>query len=328
MRVVVRTNLGKGIGFGHFFRCLSIVTALKKISQVEDIFVLNEETQFIDKQKIVISENFDHNDISTIKSLNPDVVIFDSYQANSDYLKELSMIASLVVFDDNNDVYDRIYADILINGNLYATSLSYKSVKANTIKLLGPKYLVMKPEYWYIEDGKRQSLQGEGILVTTGGSDFFKLMPMFVMGLKNLHIKKKIVIGPGYEEDEIKEIETLVDDSFEIIYKPGNLKPYIENTKIVLTTASTTVYEVLTLRKVPIVYVAADNQIKLERVLKSYGVKSLGWHRQIKWENLESEVREVFDRFIYYQETLKKLYDKFDGKGALRVAKIILKELV
>ena len=153
-------------------------------------------------------------------------------------------------------------------------------------------------------------------------------MPKFVVKLKELPIKKRIIIGPAYEEEEILEIKKIVNDSFEIIHKPRSLKKYIEQSKIVLTAASTTVYEVLTLRKIPIIYSVAKNQIMLENSLKNHGVKSLGWYEEINWEKFGEEIKMVLRKLSYFREKLNKLYCKFDGKGALRAARIVLTQLM
>ncbi|HEW92375.1 MAG TPA: hypothetical protein ENF81_07515 [Thermotogaceae bacterium] len=295
-----------------FFRCFSISTALEDLSGAEIVFVLNESTFLLDNKKTIISEKFDEDDINMISSLNPDLIICDSYRADSLYIRKLGLVARLILFDDNNDLHEKVYADILINGNLYATDLNYDFAKETTIKLLGPQYLAMKPEYW---NEQLQNSRGEGILVTTGGSDPHRLMPKFIAKLKELPIKKRIIIGPAYEEEEILEIKKIVSDSFEIIHKPRSLKKYIEQSKIVLTAASTTVYEVLTLRKIPIIYSVAKNQIMLENTLKNYGVKSLGWYEEINWEKFGEEIKMVLCKLSYFREKLNKLYCKFDTKG-------------
>lgn len=323
MKFLFRTNWGENIGMGHLYRTLSLAKAIKICKPAcKILFDVNTNSELLKEFEVILHKDFGDRDLNDIKSIKPDMIVFDSYLANLDYLKQLRDISKLVVFDDNNDIYSEIPANILINGNLHAKELKYESSFKDTKFLLGPKYLVMNPEYWQLKKIK-DSDEGS-ILITTGGADFNKVMPKFIESLKSLNMKKRIIIGPAYENDEVTRIEKIVDNSFELIYKPCSLKQYVENSSIVMTAAGSTIYEILALKKVPIIYTLADNQLKVEEALKKFGVKSLGNFEKIEWDNLIFEIKEVMNSVEEYKKRLEPLYTLFDGKGALRVAKKIL----
>ena len=133
-------------------------------------------------------------------------MVFDSYLADSNYVENLAKERLLVQFDDNNDIYGAISADILINGNIHAGDLNYISKKKRTRFLLGPEYLVMKSEYWNLESSDQSE---KSLLITTGGADFFDLMPKFLEAVDKLPMKKRVVIGPGFRKPD-PEIEDVI----------------------------------------------------------------------------------------------------------------------
>ncbi len=313
------------MGLGHLFRCLSLAKAIKTIdNKTTIIFISNLEVKEIIEDEnfdFVSSEEFDDKDKEIIKNLKPEIIIFDSYLANNKYLNSLKKISKkLIIFDDNNDIYDSSIPNIIINGNLHAKELNYFNREKH---LLGSKYLVMKEAYWN-NDKLTKENDSNPITITTGGSDFNNLMPKFIKSLNDLPQIKNIIIGPSYTQEQIKQIENITDDSFNIIYKPKSLKIYIQNSEIIMTAAGSTVYEVLTLNKIPVIYSLAENQNLLASELKTYGIVNLGWHEDINWINLENIINKVLNNKDKYLNQLKNLSSIFDGKGALRVANKIL----
>ncbi|MBN2219281.1 MAG: hypothetical protein JW697_03285, partial [Kosmotogaceae bacterium] len=132
--VLFKTAANSSIGYGHLYRCLSLATALKQCG-VSSVFLANTEA----KSKIgeygldfVCSETFDYNDLEIIKTIRPEVMIFDSYLADLSYIEELAREHFFVHFDDNNDVYPEVIGDILINGNIHAKDLHYIRKKNGT----------------------------------------------------------------------------------------------------------------------------------------------------------------------------------------------------
>jgi spore coat polysaccharide biosynthesis predicted glycosyltransferase SpsG len=236
-------------------------------------------------------------------------------------LLKLKKISKLIIFDDNNDVYDSSIPDVIINGNIHAFNLNYDKKPK---KLLGPKYLVMKEEYWNSNFKGKNKCTNNDILITTGGSDSNRILSKIIEVMNNIDANKKIVIGPMFEEEYIKLIENKINKSFEIIYKPSSLKKYIENSKIIITASGSTIYEVLILKKPPLIFTIAKNQELIAKELEKFGVINLGNYDNLNFSNLGKVIHETINNLEVYINKLKKLFDLFDGKGAIRVAKSIL----
>lgn len=329
MKVVFQTNAGKNIGLGHLMRCIAFAQAIQHVKlESQVIFYINKTAKKLipNKFQVFYFNEFGDRVLKEIYFQNPDLVVFDSYLATREYLEDLRQISTFIQFDDNNDIYGSIVASVLINGNLHSKSLGYISKYDDTLFLLGPKYLVMKPEYWNLSKYKED---GEGILITTGGSDLYNLIPKFFDALKPLKTRKRFVIGPAFSNTQGKILSDMIkDDPFsEIIRRPSSLKSYIADSEVVISASGSTVYEILTLRKIPIVFTIAQNQRLIAHKLHQEGVPYLGWYNQVDWKNLFSTVLKVLNNKAYFLKKFKKLFEQFDGKGALRAADIILKKV-
>ena len=326
--ILFKTAASSSIGFGHLFRCLSLATALKQCG-VSSVFLANAEA----KSKIaeygldfVCSETFDYNDLEKIKTIEPEVVVFDSYLADLSYIEELARKHLLVHFDDNNDVYPEVIADILINGNIHAKDLHYIRKKNGTRFLLGPKYLVMKSEYWNLESS---DLSEKGLLITTGGADFFDLMPKFLEALGKLLLKKRVIVGPGFSESQIRKLGMLSEslEDCELIHRPSSLKEHIAQASIVVSASGSTTYEILTMKRLPVIFTLADNQRLIAEKLESFGITNLGWYENIDFEKLPELILQEISIKDSKEKRLSPLFSQFDGKGALRTAKAIVDEV-
>lgn len=319
-KIAIRVLGGKGIGYGHYYRCLSLAKAIRLLNEdIDVLFIINQELE-----KLMIDTNFEFivcNDIKedckTIDNLNIDLFIFDSYLGNDEYLGNIKEKSKLMLVDDNNDIYDSTIPDIIYNGNIHAEKLGYPNIDGQ-LRLLGPKYLIMKEEYW--DSDMDKGVEKDGILVTTGGTDEYGITLNILKKIKDLDIKIRIIIGLGYMDDYIKEIEDIKTGDVELIYKPSSLKSYISSSKMVITAGGSTVYEVLSQRSMLSVFSIADNQDLICKELNDMGVEYLG-----KYPNIEySRLRESLEKLEEDCKFDEKIFDMVTGEGSKSVANEII----
>jgi len=320
MRVVFRTEGGSSVGMGHLSRCLSLSHAIAEEAEV--VFIVNKEvSDYVRSQgyDALLSDVFNKSDITKIRELKPDLIIVDSYHANSNYVDSLRRIAKVALFDDNGE-HNPITAHCVINGNLHAFEINYEKARADVSFLLGPEFLVMKPEYWCVETDSIS--EGEGILITVGGADFHHLIPRFMGALKELPLVKRLIVGPFVSSKELHWIEKH-SEGFEIIWKPTSLKRHIERSKLVLTAAGSTVYEVLLLGRQLTVYSLAENQIPIARALARYGIPYLGEIESLNWREFPIKIKREYSKSNTITLNAKAI--GLDGKGALRLKEKLLR---
>ncbi|MDU5079760.1 hypothetical protein [uncultured Tissierella sp.] len=319
-RIVIRTLGGRKIGYGHFYRCLSLAKAIRLLDKDIDItFIINEELENLIANtgfKFIISSDL-KKDYKIMDKLNINLFIFDSYLGNNEYLINVKEKTKLMLIDDNNDIYDSSIPDIIYNGNIHAESLGYSDIEGQ-LKLLGPKYLVMKEEYW--DNNTDLNSNKDGILITTGGTDEYGITLKILEEIKDLDIKIKIIIGPGYTYDYIKKIEEIKMENVELIYKPNSLKRYIASSKLVITAGGSTVYEVLSQRSIPIIFSIADNQDLICKELSDIGIEYLGKYPDINYNMIINNIKRSNIR-IYSKD---EMFSLIKGDGAKVTAEILM----
>jgi UDP-2,4-diacetamido-2,4,6-trideoxy-beta-L-altropyranose hydrolase len=323
--IIFRTNGGKTIGLGHLYRCLSLAkTILKLKPTIEIIFIINAEIEGLIKEfRTIISETWDEQDLILIQSLAPKVVVVDSYLSNEKYLSQLSKLSTLVQFDDNNDIYPTLYCKVLINGNIYAEQLKYHTKSKDVLYFLGPKYIILKDDI----ETNIEKPKSDDILITTGGSDPFNLMVKFISALKDLQYTKTIIVGPAYSDQQIDQIRTNINHTCRLVLKPSSLKADILKSLIVITASGSTIYEVFTLKRIPIIYCVAQNQKNIYETFKKQDIITLGWYNQIDWNALSKTINKSIASKTQILDRLNPLFSLYNGTGKIIIAQKII-ELV
>lgn len=323
-RIVIRTLGGKGIGYGHYYRCLSLARAMKLVeADIEIIFIINYDLEILIKNiefDFIVHHTL-REDYDVISKLNIDLFILDSYLADNNYLKRIKEQGKLMLVDDNNDIYDSTIPDIIYNGNIHANDLGYANIDGQ-LRLLGSKYLVMKEEYWNRKEGA--DTNKEGILITTGGTDEYGIILGMLQAMSSLDVKTQVILGPGFKKKYIIEIENIKKSSVELIYSPKSLKKYIYSSNIVITAGGSSVYEVLTQSSIPILFSIADNQDLICKKLGGLGIEYLGKYPDIDYTRLVKIIETPEYRKIDFSDQIFKLVN---GDGARLVAKTILLEI-
>lgn len=320
MRILFRTLGGKSIGFGHYFRCLSLAKAFRSYDQgIEIVFLINDELKEIIEGEGI--KYYCNNRMSTdkliIKKEAPNLIVFDSYEGDDDYLQMLKSETRVALIDDSNNLYDTSICDYIINGNAYANELGY-SISSNTKYLLGSKYLILKEEYWdsLIDVGRVE----DGILITTGGTDNYSVSYKLLWALKDLDITKRIIVGPGYSMNLIEKLANLKCDK-EIIIKPNSLKEYIDSSRYIISACGTTIYEILSRGKWPVIFSIADNQDIGCNYFKEKGIIHCGKYPNIDYDMVARHIKNNMSKKCI---KTNKYGLNIDGNGANRIVKEII----
>ena len=323
--IVIRTLGGGNIGYGHFYRCLSLSKAIRlEDKMINIIFLINNDLVDLIKHtdfQYIVSNKLG-NDYKVIKDIDMDLFILDSYLGNNEYLRMIKSLTKLMLIDDNNDIYDSSIPDIIYNGNIHAEKLNYKETKGQ-LRLLGTKYLIMKEEYWN-DDKNEGKINKDGILITTGGNDQYEVAIKILEEIKDIGLNIRVIIGPGYKDDYIKRIKKIKNKNIELIYKPDSLKKYIRESKIVITAGGSTVYEVLSQNSMPIVFSIADNQDLICRELEDRGFEYLGKYPEIEYCKLKMIIKERFNIEI---NSFDEKLDWSNTKGYLKIKEEIIKSI-
>ena len=146
MNVVILTEGGKNIGFGHVARCSSIYQAFEQFNISPKLIINGDDSVKSILPNIDVDIKNWIEDLSVISEV--DIVIVDSYLANIDVVTEISNCVPLVAYVDDNNRLD-YPKGVVINGTLDASNMNYQK-RENVTYLLGNEFIPLRKDFWDI----------------------------------------------------------------------------------------------------------------------------------------------------------------------------------
>ena len=256
-------------------------------------------------------------------------VVVDGYFFGSDYQKTIKESGLHLLFIDDNGHADHYYADIVLNQNLHATEKLYHNREPYTKLLLGPKYVLLRREFWPWRGWKREIPKvARNILVTLGGSDPEKVTHKVIQALQQIEIDELealVVIGAGnYQYEGLNKL--LEHSKYNIrlqsnVLDMPNLMAWAD---IAISAGGSTAWELAFMGLPSIILVIAENQISVaDRLGKDGFAINLGWHKDIKSAEISINIKNLLDNFNYRSEISNAVKELVDGEGAPRITEIM-----
>ena len=346
--IFVRVDSGYDIGFGHAIRCLSLAQTLKKMN-FEICFISKKERGnisklFEDKGFTVyyIQNSYSKskkndiikNDVNqTVKIITKHKaksswIIVDHYDLDFKWEKSLrKFVDKIIVIDDLARKHD---CDLLLDQN-YNKNLKTrysKLVPKKCIKLLGPKYALLRGEFLILRKSVKPRKNFKRILVSFGGSDPTNETGKVLSAIKILKTNKQflevnVVIGKSDKnKHKIKQLCNSIPNAklYESVYNIGKLMCKAD---LAVGAGGSSTLERLCLGLPSIVSIIATNQEESTMALGKKGyiinvdsAKNLTIKKYVEiFENLDVKKLQSISR-----NSLKVV----DGKGGMRVAKTIM----
>jgi UDP-2,4-diacetamido-2,4,6-trideoxy-beta-L-altropyranose hydrolase len=305
MRLYIRVDANGKIGIGHIMRCISLAQSWKDrggevtfISCCDDIL----SRKIKEEGFSLISVNAD-NDLETTLTLankdNKSWFVLDGFHFTPEYQESIyDTGVSLLVIDDTNHL-PYYHANIILNQNIYASSLRYVC-NEGCLRLLGSSYTLLRREFMKYQKSEHFiSEEPKRILVTLGGSDPNEVMLKIKESMKRLAMDVKVVSGvQSLSVIDMPELMTWTD--------------------MAVSAAGSTCWELLFMGVPTLVVVTYDHQNKVaeslekEKVCKTVNVTNL-------IEELLSLVKDKRQR----EEKSRLGRQLIDGNGANRVVSIM-----
>ncbi|WP_456392075.1 UDP-2,4-diacetamido-2,4,6-trideoxy-beta-L-altropyranose hydrolase [Persephonella sp.] len=329
IKVFILTEGSKKIGFGHITRCLSLYQAFEE-KGIKPKFIINGDDSIVDLIKDTSYEILDwltDRNIILDKIYGADIVIIDSYLADSDFYKEISSIAKIPVYIDDNRRID-YPKGVVVNGNIYAKDLNY-SKKEGITYLLGTKYTPLRKEFWKVPE-KEIRKNVESVMITFGGDDIRSMTPKILKLLSEEYpdLKKNVVIGKGFKN--IEEIKYVADKNTNLIYYPDaeGMKKIMLESDIAISAGGQTLYELARVGVPTIAVAVADNQLgNVKGWHEANFIEYAGWWAE---RYVLKNVKFFLDRLNNFALRKKKslIGKKFvDGKGSRNIIDFLINEV-
>lgn len=325
----IRVDMGKKIGSGHFYRCLSLAEEICKQGK-KVIFIVKNKDEFlyhIGNKKIpfitIESENI-RDEIKSCKNILGSIknLIIDLPMHNELYGESFYGICKTAIIDDLGNM--KVFSNYLFNGSIVDSYHNYKKINKKSQICVGPKYMILRREF--LDKRKEYSVSKreiKNILLTFGGSDESDLAKRFIhfFGKKNYQITA--VIGPSFKKNDMLIDYANKFDNVKIKTSVKNMASLFIKQDLVISSSGITSYELACLG-VPSILIPVDkHQLPTALSMENNGCAvNYGY-----WDDDFTRIEKIISILDNY-ENRKKIYQLgrkiIDGKGCLRVVKNLL----
>lgn len=303
-KVFLYAEGGFKLGLGNIYRTIALAKEFIKKGIIELYFITSSESyvkNIIKNQSIEVISFKNHNFfIDIIKGAKPDILIIDNINIQDELVKSIRVYVKKLVHIGNISNANR-YADLVVNaiiGTNYKNKISID--RYNTKYLEGPKYLVLRDEFYEKKNNYKYKRQLNKILLSFGGTDQANLTTKVLNKLNRIKIKKEIdiILGAGFKfVDELnREISGNNIHSIKVFKNVSNISDMMLNTDLLFTSPGTTLYEACRLKIPAISFYQNKEQEEMHRAYKF----ALDFHELMNFEEYIRDFYECYDLYLKY----------------------------
>lgn len=276
MNIIIRTDASVAIGSGHVMRCLTVAKKLRYEGCQVKFWMEPLEGNLID---YVTGEGFENITCAE----QADLYIVDHYGLDKQWEQMIRKFTTKIfVIDDLAREHD---CDVLLDQNAvphYETR--YDSlVPGHCIKLLGPKYLIMRDEFIEARQQLRQrTAQVNRLLVFMGGTDPTNETRIILMALDGFTFQHiDVVVGNG-NPMKARVQDVCFSKGYHYHCQIDYMAELMQLADFAIGAGGATMWERCYVGLPSSATIVADNQSVTTEFAASLGVvKNLGWHEQV-----------------------------------------------
>lgn len=268
-----RTDASQSTGVGHLMRCLALAQALSE-QRVECRFIVRLATLPFCKSRIdwmwpvyTISDVIDINhELSwfsdNLEFSKTDILILDGYQFNAEYISALQQYKiPVILFDDNND-RGKMPVQMVINGAENGVALGYEHTMTNAKHCLGSQYRLLRSEFR--TEAPQEISHRHSIAIVMGGTDPLGLIVPLLeeLQMQNLDIPVRVLVNDSYSHlQALQQTIAQCDFAIQLLVNASDLANIFNNSRLVISAAGGTQFELLVMHTPSILLAVADNQV-------------------------------------------------------------------
>ncbi len=330
IKIAIRADGGPKIGMGHITRCLALAEELAGDNCIITFIIKRDETTI----DLISSKGFKtialprlsfDEEINFMKIVVKcfDILITDSYDIDLKYLMEMKNTGIYLITIDDLNHLESYPSDVVINGNIYAEDLNYKSTYGNTQFLLGPEYILLRKEFIGLSQRKINK-KCNNILITMGGSDPVHFSLSISEQLIDLGIKLHVVIGPAFDEQYKSFLMDFASHHGNVsLYKSlpaDRMRDLMLKADVGISAGGSTLYELAATGTPTIALIAADNQ--LMNVKKMSSLHMINVNNDIA--DIKNDTERLINDFDERSRLCNSMKDIFNISGHAKIKEIIL----
>ena len=340
MRLFIRTNFNKKIGFGHFSRCVRLASYfasrgikskiyLDKKNNLDNFF--SEKKNFEIKNLYLNKDCFQNQSSDArlfMKKINKNtIVLVDDYRLDHRWEKLVSKKAyKILSIEDQNKVFH--YSDYIVNSNpKYIDHSNYiKKNKKICSYLLGPKFSIINNEKLIKKKSNKKNITfyfgGAGNLIF-----YYKILNYIILNKKipsNVNIN--IIVGPLCKNKELIYLLNKKNKHIKIYDNTNNLNEVLSKTDLLISSSGMISNEANYFNIPGLYFQVANNQ-----KIKNKYLEKIGMYFNLQLTDLKKfkKVSELICLMFDNLEILKKTYKstiKIDGFASKRIFQHLFKK--
>lgn len=351
MNVIIRVDASVEIGLGHVMRCLTLAGGLVKqgfnveficratnghaanyiVQKGYKIFLLDEIKESLWN---FTSMNWIDDAIETKNYINSlegtiDLLIVDHYSIDERWENFIRPYVNTILVID--DLANRQHCcDILLDQNYYFDRQTrYESlVPENCLRLLGPKYALLRDEFMDLVSLVNPKKQLQHILLFMGGSDPTNETEKVIKYILPIISKRKIIVDVVVGSINIhkNKIKKICSEQKYLNYycQIDNIAELMMKADFCIGAGGATTWERCALGLPTATVVIAENQRKITEDVAKYGAcYYLGDLESFTQENVQKVLLNSMSNIDKLNTMSKRCRKLVDGKGTSRVIKEI-----
>lgn len=177
MKIAIITDGNNTLGMGHVYQSITLANLLKTNTQADILFVTKSDQKVVD---LICESNFpvffhpnDESIFNFLESRNLDKIIFDKLDVPPDLAKKIKegINAKLIIFTNLTEANK--YADVTVMAGMGSDfkNIYSKNTDRGRVEFWGPKYWLLRPEFYAIRPSKSKPVDIKNIMLIFGGAD-------------------------------------------------------------------------------------------------------------------------------------------------------------
>jgi UDP-2,4-diacetamido-2,4,6-trideoxy-beta-L-altropyranose hydrolase len=338
--LIIRADADSDVGAGHVMRCLSLASGWTRMGG-NSVFLgkigstaLRGRVEREGFERLQLERTHpDPLDLeTTLRTLHGRALggpggecwlALDGYRFCSAYQEAIKAAGfRLLVLDDNAHLA-RYHADLLLNQNLGADTLSY-SADHDTHCLLGPRYALLRPEFCRWKNWARNvPASARNLLITMGGADPANVTLKVVQALRHLNAKNldvRVVVGSENPNSAILHSVTTGVTGVQLLAAPKDMPSLMAWADVAVSAGGSTCWELAFMGLPSLTIILADNQRLNAELLDDAGVSTnLGCHESLSSDQIAQGLKVLLESTERLDEMARLGRALIDGKGVDRV---------
>jgi UDP-2,4-diacetamido-2,4,6-trideoxy-beta-L-altropyranose hydrolase len=341
MKLLVRADASPRLGVGHVMRCLALGQAWQETGgQVSFLTTaeapallgrLEEEGMAVSLLAAPPGSAQDASEsLDMARQSGAGWIVVDGYHFGAEYQRQLKESGRNMLFIDDEGRGEHYYADLVLNQNIHAHEGLYGAREPYTRLLLGPRYALLRREFWPWKGWQRQiSPVARKVLVTLGGGDPDNVTLKVIQALKQVEVpglEARIIVGPANPHREELDREVGGDKHLQLLENAAHMPELISWADLAICAGGGTFYELAFMQLPGCVIVIAENQkLNVDYLEKQKLCLNIGCLHSLNLNEICKDVcRLIFDEKLR-KEMSRKLRGTVDGLGTDRIIVEILR---